>query len=100
MTKRGRIRPSAELFHVRKLIEQRGDAARRKIVSQLLHEGVQHAGPSAVRHHEARLGFKRSHQDPRDSPPSAYFDVQGLGLGRGHTYSSGNSPVIWSTLPA
>src|SRR5262249_53884916 len=49
MRKFGRVGPPGALFHVRKLIAQRGDAALTKLPRDDVHEWVEHSSSRAVR---------------------------------------------------
>ena len=49
MRKFGRVGPPSALFHVRKLITQRGDAALTKLPRDDIHERVEHSGSRPMR---------------------------------------------------
>jgi hypothetical protein len=55
----GRIGSLAAFLHVRKLISQARDTARRELSGHGLHEGVVHARTGPMREHEGRARVRR-----------------------------------------
>jgi hypothetical protein len=67
MRKFGRVGPPGALFHVRKLIAQRGDAALTELPRGDIHERVEHSGSRPMRQDVAGARARWRQEQPGDA---------------------------------